>query len=60
MVSLRDKMLRIVASEIEALLAASVTRVGVDGAGKTFFADELAERIEVAPVIEQVDPFSVA
>jgi len=60
-VSTREKVLRLVASEIEALLDDSIVRVGidgVDGAGKTWFANELAERIDSAPVIRaSVDNF---
>ena len=61
MSSAREKLLRLVASEIEILLDSSIVRVGidgVDGAGKTWFANELAERIEAAPVIRaSVDSF---
>jgi uridine kinase len=60
-ISAREKLLRLVASEIEALLDRSIVRVGidgVDGAGKTWFANELAECIEGAPVIRaSVDSF---
>lgn len=58
---MRDRVLDVVAAEIEALVGESVFKVGVDGvdgAGKTCFADELAERIASVPVIRaSVDAF---
>lgn len=61
MISARENLLCLLASEIEALLDGSIVKVGidgVDGAGKTWFANELAERIGAAPVIRaSVDSF---
>ena len=50
----RLQLLQTVASEIEEMVDATILRVGidgVDGAGKTYFADELAAQITSLPVI---------
>ena len=57
----RERLLGQIASELEKRLDQSVLMVGidgVDGAGKTWFANELAARVHCAPVIRaSVDSF---
>lgn len=57
---LRDAVLDMIAGEVEAIMSRPIVRVavdGVDGAGKTFFANELAARIRRPVIRASTDAF---